>query len=153
MALFLDTFINKIDRKGRVSVPASYRQQLAGQPFQGIVAMPSFKHRAITCGGIDWMAGIEREIAARVSLFSEEHDDLSMAVFSDAKQLTFDTEGRVVLPPSLIECARLGEVAAFVGRGATFDIWEPTALDAYKAQARSRALDKGRTVPRGGATS
>jgi MraZ protein len=151
MALFLDTFVNKIDRKGRVSVPASFRQQLAGQPFQGIVAMPSFKHRALTCGGIDWMAGVEREIAAKVNLFSEEHDDLSMAVFSDAKQLTFDPEGRVMLPLALIEFAGLGEAAAFVGRGSTFDIWEPVALDAYKAQARSRALEKGRTVPRGGA--
>jgi MraZ protein len=153
MALFLDTFVNRIDRKGRVSVPASFRQQLAGQPFQGIVAMPSFKHRAITCGGIDWMASVEREIAAKVNLFSEEHDDLSMIVFSDAKQLPFDTEGRVLLPPTLIEFAKLGEVAAFVGRGGTFDVWEPATLDAYKAEARSRALEKGRTVPRGGEPS
>src|ERR1700749_3347566 len=92
MALFLDTFVNKIDRKGGVSVPASFRQQLAGQPFQGIVAMPSFNHRALTCGGIEWMTGVEREIAAKVTLFPEDHDDLSMAVFADAKQPPFDPE-------------------------------------------------------------
>jgi Uncharacterized protein conserved in bacteria len=41
MALFLDTFVNKLDRKGRVSVPAPYRQQLASNGFQGIAALPS----------------------------------------------------------------------------------------------------------------
>ena len=40
MALFLDTFVNKIDRKGRVSVPATFRAALDGQAFHGIVALP-----------------------------------------------------------------------------------------------------------------
>ena len=53
MAVFIDTFINKIDRKGRVSVPAPYRAALVGQLFQGIVAFPSFKHPAIQCAGMD----------------------------------------------------------------------------------------------------
>jgi Uncharacterized protein conserved in bacteria len=39
-------------------------------------------------------------------------------------------------------------LAAFVGRGSTFEIWDPAALDAYKSEARRRALDKGRIVPR-----
>ncbi|MET1026476.1 MAG: MraZ N-terminal domain-containing protein, partial [Dongiaceae bacterium] len=47
MALFIDTFINKIDKKGRVSVPATFRAALGGQSFQGIVAFPSFKYAAI----------------------------------------------------------------------------------------------------------
>jgi MraZ protein len=147
MALFLDTFVNKLDRKGRVSVPATYRQQLAGQSFQGIVALPSFKQRAVQCGGIDWMAGIEKDLG-RINLFSDEHDDLSITMFSDAKQLAFDGEGRIVLAPSLIEHAGLGDLAAFVGRGSIFEIWEPSALDSYKAEARRRALEAGRTLPR-----
>ena len=147
MALFLDTFVNKLDRKGRVSVPAAYRQQLATQPFQGIVALPSFKHPAIHCGDLIWLAEISRDLDA-VELFSEQHDDLTTAFFSDTRQLPFDGEGRIVLPPALIERAGIRDLAAFVGRGAYFEIWEPAAIDAYKVEARRRALEKGRTLTR-----
>ena len=147
MALFLDTFVNKLDRKGRVSVPAAYRQQLASQPYQGIVAMPSFKHPAIHCGDLAWLAAIAKDLES-VELFSDQHDDLTAAIFSDSKQLPFDSEGRVILPPALLARAGIGELAAFVGRGGSFEIWEPAALDAYKAEARRRALEKGRTLTR-----
>ena len=58
MALFIDTFVNKIDRKGRVSVPATFRATLAEQTFQGIVAFPSFKLQALHCAGMDWMQSL-----------------------------------------------------------------------------------------------
>jgi MraZ protein len=147
MALFLDTYVNKIDRKGRVSVPAPFRQQLASEAFQGIVALPSFKQTAIQCGGLVWFSGICKDLD-QVSMFSDEHDDLSYAIFSDSKQLPFDGEGRIILPTLLIERAGIGELAAFVGRGSSFEIWEPAALDRYKVEARRRALEKGRTLAR-----
>jgi MraZ protein len=149
MALFLDTFVNKLDRKGRISVPASYRQQLASNGFQGIAALPSFKHRAIQCGSLEWLDQINKRLGA-VDLFSDEHDDLTATLFGDTKQLPFDGEGRIILPPALIEHAGIADLAAFVGRGSTFEIWDPAALDVYKAEARRRALDKGRTLGRGG---
>jgi transcriptional regulator MraZ len=55
MALFFGTHVMRIDRKGRVSVPAPFRTALAGQAFQGIIAVPSFQHQAVECGGIEWM--------------------------------------------------------------------------------------------------
>ena len=147
MALFLDTFVNKLDRKGRVSVPAPYRQQLASQGFQGIAALPSFKHRAIQCGSLDWLDALNKQLG-EVDLFSDVHDDLTATLFGDTKQLPFDGEGRIILPPVLIEHAGIGELAAFVGRGSSFEIWDPATLDVYKAEARRRALEKGRTLPR-----
>ncbi|HNB26566.1 MAG TPA: division/cell wall cluster transcriptional repressor MraZ, partial [Alphaproteobacteria bacterium] len=88
MAVFIDTFVNKIDRKGRVSVPATFRAALAAQAFQGIVAFPSFKFPALHCAGMDWMSSLI-DSTANVDLFSPEHDDLTASLFSDAKQLPF----------------------------------------------------------------
>ena len=51
MALFIDTFVNKIDSKGRVSVPATFRVALGSQSFPGIVALPLHKYRAVRCAG------------------------------------------------------------------------------------------------------
>lgn len=145
MAVFIDTFVNKIDRKGRVSVPATFRAALAGQPFQGIVAFPAFNLSALQCAGMDWMQSLI-ESTARVDLFSPEHDDLTASLFPDAKQLAFDGEGRVMLPEALCAHAALKENAAFAGRGTYFEIWEPAALEAYKAEARKRAAEKQRTL-------
>jgi DNA-binding transcriptional regulator/RsmH inhibitor MraZ len=51
-----------------------------------------------------------------------------------------------MLPEGLCAHAKLSETAAFAGRGRYFEIWEPRALDAYKAEARQRAADKQRTL-------
>ena len=64
MALFLSETTNKVDTKGRVSVPAAFRAALAGQPFHGIVALPSFKYAAIQCGGMEWMEQLSSGVDA-----------------------------------------------------------------------------------------
>jgi MraZ protein len=145
MALFIDTFVNRIDKKGRVSVPATFRAALAGQAFHGIVALPAYKYSALQCAGIDWLQNLSNQMG-RVDLFSDAYDDLSAALFPDTKQLAFDGEGRVVLHETLIAHAKLADEAAFIGRGEIFEIWEPKALAAHKQEARRRALEKGRTL-------
>jgi MraZ protein len=145
MALFFDTFLNKVDAKGRVSVPATFRAALGGQSFHGILALPSLKYAAIQCAGMDWIEELGRKVD-QADFLSDEHDDLTAALFGDTKQLPFDGEGRVVLPSQLAAHAGIDGIAAFIGRGPFFEIWRPQALEAYKAEARKRALEKGRTV-------
>jgi MraZ protein len=145
VALFLSTFVNKVDRKGRVSVPASFRAALAGQNFAGIVAFRSFKNAAIDGSGIDRI----EEMSARLDTldqFSEEYDSLS-SIFADAQQLPFDSEGRVLLPEDLASHAGITESAAFVGLGRTFQIWEPEAHRQYQGEKRDRAKRQGLTLP------
>jgi MraZ protein len=145
VALFLSTFVNKVDRKGRVSVPATFRAALAGQTFNGIVAFRSFKLPTVEGSGIDRI----EEMSARLDgleQFSEEYDNLA-SIFADAQQLPFDGEGRIVLPENLVEHAGIGETAAFVGLGRTFQIWEPEAFKRHQAEIRDRAKRQGATLP------
>lgn len=145
MALFLSTFLNKVDRKGRVSVPAPFRAALAGQVFNGIVAFRSYTQRTIEACGIDRMAGLSESLD-EMELFSEAQDDLAATIFADAHRLPFDGEGRIMLSPVLAEHAGITDMAAFVGRGATFQIWEPEAFRAHQEQARARARSQGATL-------
>lgn len=150
MALFLSTHINRVDKKGRVSVPAQWRAELSGQSFQGVVLFRSNVHACLE--GFAW--SYMQELSQRLDqfdLFSAEQDDLATAVFADSVQLPFDGDGRVVLPEPLIGYAGIGEQAAFVGMGAKFQIWSPKALDARREEARSRVKDGGLTIPKGGA--
>ena len=140
MALFVSTFINKVDKKGRVSVPASFRAALSQQSFQGIVVYPSFSHAAVEGCGMDFLEELAAATASSYDLFSPEQDDLNTLIFSTSSQLAWDPEGRVVLPEDVLAHAGITEQAAFVGKGRTFQIWEPEALKTHQAEARARAL-------------
>lgn len=145
LALFLSTFVNKVDRKGRVSVPATFRAALAGQSFNGIVAFRSFKLPALEGSGIDRM----EEMSARIDAldeFSEDRDSLS-SIFADAQQLAFDGEGRIVLPENLCQHTGISENAAFVGLGRTFQIWEPQQFERHQQELRERARRQGTVLP------
>lgn len=146
MRLFLSTFVNKVDRKGRVSVPATFRTALSDQPFQGVVAYRSFTAGCIEGCGMDFMERLS-DSTQQFAAFSPEQEDLSSLIFADARQLGWDTEGRILLPEDLIGHAGITETAAFVGKGQTFQIWEPVAYKAVEAEIRARAAQARPTVP------
>ncbi len=133
--LFLSTYHNRIDKKGRVSIPSQFRAILAAQEFPGIVAYASPKHACIEGCGMNRIVKINQRIE-RLDPYSEEHDAFTTTLFGESVQLAFDTEGRVMLPESLIRAAGLSENATIVGKGEIFEIWEPKAFEAHVQRAR-----------------
>jgi MraZ protein len=153
MALFLSTYINKVDRKGRVSIPASFRGALSAAGAEGgVVLFRSHSHPCLE--GFD--AGLMDELSARLDhydLFSAAQDDLATALFGEAVQLAVDADGRIILPPELLRFAAIDERAAFVGMGRKFQVWEPAAFEARREFARRNVREQGLTLPREGKAS
>ena len=145
MALLVGRHVNKIDRKGRVSVPKSFRDALDTDGFAGIFAYPSFKYPAIDACPEAFMNRLSGGVAG-LDYFSDEHDDLALIILENADRLAFDTEGRIVLTAELMEHANLSEKAMFVGRGAQFRIWEPKDYERHRRQAFERARSRGATL-------
>ena len=145
MAALIGRHINKIDKKGRVSVPKPFRDALADQDFQGVYAFPSFKHAAVEICGDSF---IQRIIASLddLELFSDDQDDLASTILGNSHQLAYDTEGRIILPPDLLSHAGIAAQALFVGRGTRCQVWEPAKYDAYNVSAFERARDRGATL-------
>ena len=125
MPLFLSSYENRLDTKGRVSVPASFRAAVATDAFAGVVLFRSFTHNCIE--GLS-MARMEQLAAAtdKMGVFDSELDDLSAMLFADARPLAFDVTGRIVIPADLLAHAGITDTAVFVGRGTGFQIWNPT---------------------------
>lgn len=146
VSLFLSTFVNKVDKKGRVSVPASFRASLSSQAVQGLIAFRSFTNPCIDGCGWDRMEEMSNA-ADSFAAFSAEQDDMSNLIFADARQLSWDAEGRVVLPEDLMAHAGITERAAFVGKGKTFQIWNPDQFEQVQADIRARAMQKRPTLP------
>jgi MraZ protein len=151
MTHFLGTHLNRLDAKGRVSVPAPYRAALKSldSGVEGgatMILRPSHKHACIEV----WPKAIFDELSQpleRIDLFSEDHDDLAAALYADASPLVADKDGRIILPETLVAHAGLTDNVVFMGLGRIFQIWEPVAAERRRAEARERAKSRSLTLP------
>ncbi len=141
MALFLSTFINKIDSKGRVSVPAQFRSSLVNRDFSGVVVYESFVNECIEGCDIERIKKISESIDS-LDPFSEDRDALATALLGGSVQLAIDADGRVILPENLLKKAKIKDSAVFVGKGATFEIWQPEKFEEYMTKSRKEAKGK-----------
>ena len=136
MSLFLSSYENRLDTKGRISVPASFRAAIAPDKFAGVILYRSFTNNCIE--GLS-MARLEQLAAAtdKMGVFDGALDDLSAMLFADARPLSFDVTGRIVIPADLLVHAGIKDSAVFVGCGNSFQIWNPDAF--RRAQGDSLA--------------
>lgn len=148
MELFLYTFTNKIDRKGRVSVPADFRAVLARRGSPNLVLYPAIGYSAIEGAGEDFLTSLVNKIEA-LPPFSSERENMVNSVMPFVRRLACDGEGRIVLPADLIAESGAGitDTAVFVGRGASFQIWNPKE---WERRARDVRRD-AQTIWKGGA--
>jgi len=139
--LFLSTFTNKIDKKGRVSIPANFRNVVRKEEFQGVVAYGSFVNDCIEACSMTRIAELSDTIDS-LDPYSEERDAFATAILGGSFQLSFDSDGRVLLPEELLNLAHLHDKALFIGKGKTFEIWNPDNFKDYATKARELALAK-----------
>ncbi len=146
MSLFLSMTVNKVDSKGRVSVPAAFRAALAAEPDAGVVLFGAHAHPCLEGFSFSQMEELGRRLE-HYDLFSSAQDDLATVIFGAAVQAAFDSEGRIVLPAALMKHAGVTTQAAFVGMGRKFQIWEPSAFAARRQTARLHVQAQGLTLP------
>ncbi len=152
MALFLSTYTNKLDKKGRVSIPAPFRSVLSAENFNGVIVYPSFVYECIEACGMNRIEKLSESIDS-MDPFSDERDAFAATILGGSVQLQFDDGGRVLLPSQLIEQAGLSDAAVFIGKGQTFEIWSPERFEAYSDKARQMAKAKRASLslmPKGG---
>ncbi|MEZ5838989.1 MAG: division/cell wall cluster transcriptional repressor MraZ [Hyphomicrobiales bacterium] len=143
---FVSTYTMKLDAKGRVSVPAPFRQILAADGFEGLYCFPAPDMAALDAGGNRLLSTIEARLEG-LQPYSEAHDLLSTAFYGVSEILKIDQDGRVGLTETLKAYAGISGQVTFVGQAYKFQIWAPERFADYLAEARAKA----RAVLRGGA--
>ena len=136
--MFLSIYENKLDKKGRVSVPASYRSYLSNLGYNGIVCFPSFNNHCIEAWPQDRIEKISNAIDT-LNPFEEKKDYFATSILSESINLQFDSEGRVILTTKLLKHSKIKNNVLFVGQGKTFQIWEPTAFEKFRVNARKKS--------------
>ena len=137
--MFLSSFENKLDKKGRVSVPATFRSHLNSMGYNGFITYPSFNHSALEACSQDRIEKLSDTIDS-LNPFEEKRDFFATSILSESVNLQFDTEGRVSFTEKLLSHAKINNNILFVGLGKTFQIWEPKIFEKFKIVARKKAF-------------
>jgi MraZ protein len=142
MDRFVSTFTNKIDAKGRVSIPASFRAVLERDGYAsggaaGIYCYPALEAPALDAGGERLAKKIDGLLSGLPD-YSDERDELSVALYGDVQVLSIDGDGRISLPESLRAHAGLGSQVTFVGLGDKFQMWSPEQFAERRERARAK---------------
>ena len=136
--MFLSTYENKLDKKGRVSVPASFRSYLSNLGYNGVICYPSFNNYCIEAWPQDRIEKISNAIDT-LNPFEEKKDYFATSILSESINLQFDTEGRILITTKLLKHAKIKNNILFVGQGKTFQLWEPTSYEKFKVMAKKKS--------------
>ena len=120
-------------------MPASYRSYLSNLGYNGIVCFPSFNNQCVEAWPQDRIEKISNTIDS-LNPFEEKKDYFATSILSESVNLQFDREGRIILTTKLLKHSKIKNNVFFVGQGKTFQIWEPTAFEKFRANAKKNLI-------------
>lgn len=135
----MDTILNKVDAKGRVSLPSEYRA-IVKETGSEIVCYRSLSAPCIEGCLEELLDKLATQMENNLDFFSEIQDDLTNLVFGDAKRYPFDSTGRIMLSEKLLKHAKISDSAVFVGKGRKFQIWNPENWEKEEQRIRAAAM-------------
>ncbi|MBX3568424.1 MAG: division/cell wall cluster transcriptional repressor MraZ [Rhizobiaceae bacterium] len=139
MDRYLSSAINRLDAKGRVSVPAHFRSVLQRSGQSDLYALRALDVPAMDVGGPDLLDLYEQRIAQE-DPFLQMASDMSFFVHGDGAFLKVDQDGRITMSEFIRSHTGITTEVAFVGRGRFFQIWSPDRFEAHRATVRDRLL-------------
>lgn len=148
MDRFLSSAVNRIDTKGRVSVPAPFRAIVQKRGYSDLYAIRQLEVPALDVGGPDLLDDLEQRIAQEDPLL-QTADDLAYFYYGDGAFLKLDQDGRITVNDFIREHTGITTDVAFVGKGKVFQIWEPERFRAYGAEVRARLLKRRQAAATG----
>ncbi|MGB1998195.1 MAG: division/cell wall cluster transcriptional repressor MraZ [Candidatus Puniceispirillaceae bacterium] len=140
MDLFLSTFEHRIDKKGRLSVPAPFRSVLERRR-DPLYLFKSLTEPCLEGCGPERIGQIVDAIDSMDSLSAEVATLQTM--LSSAQEMKLDSEGRIMLNADFMAFAQLKDAALYAGIGRSFQIWLPDRYRNREIDARNRAKTTG----------
>tara|TARA_B100000029_G_scaffold428378_1_gene438261 strand:+ start:416 stop:880 length:465 start_codon:yes stop_codon:yes gene_type:complete len=145
MDLFLSQFKNKIDKKGRVTLPSIFRNALPKASKHEIILFKSLKFNSIEGCSTERIKRIASKID-ELDIFSDDQEDFSTSIFSEIIPTKIDKEGRFLIPENLKKYSNILEEVTFIGQGHYFQIWEPNAAIERQKKSRERLVREKRAL-------
>lgn len=142
MNRFLSHATNRIDSKGRVSVPSMFRSVLSALDIRELYCFQDFVFPAISAGGPDLLDRFERQISGE-DPFSPQANQMSLLVHGGGVFMKLDQEGRLMVTDFIRDFTGISTEVTFVGRADHFQLWAPRMFLEVQAAAREERRLRG----------
>jgi MraZ protein len=138
--MFLGTHTPRLDEKGRLILPAKFREQLDA----GVVVTRGQER----CLYVFPVAEFERlaDQLRQAPVTSKQARDYLRVFLSGASDEQLDKQGRITIPPTLRTYAGLTRDCAVIGAGQRVEIWDAAAWDSYLAQQEEAFAEQAEEV-------
>lgn len=133
--MFFGTYTPKLDEKGRLFLPAKFRDQLT----EGLVVTRG-QERCLTIWSTADFASLTERLQA-APLTNKVTRDYVRMLFAAASAETPDKQGRISIPPVLREYASLRKEVVVIGSMNRIEIWDPTAWTTYSQEQEQKFSD------------
>ncbi len=138
--MFLGTHTPRLDDKGRLFLPAKFRERLAG----GLVVTRG-QERCLYVYPMDEFAKVT-ESMRQGPTSSRQARDFTRVFLSGASDEIPDKQGRVTIPASLRQYAGLTKDCTVIGAGSHVEVWDTTAWTDYLASTEQAYADQSEEV-------
>lgn len=142
MNRFLSHATNRIDSKGRVSVPSMFRSVLSALDIRELYCFQDFVFPAISAGGPELLDRFERQIVGE-DPFSPQANQMSLLVHGGGVFMKLDQEGRLMVTDFIRDFTGITTEVTFVGRADHFQLWAPQVFIECQAAAREERRLRG----------
>lgn len=141
MNRFLSSATNRVDSKGRVSVPAPFRAIIQARGNGELYGQRALDVPALNVAGPEQLEQWEKRLEA-ADPFLQETDDLQFLVYGDGAVMKLDGDGRIMMTDFIRAHTGITDEVTFVGHGGYFRMWAPAAFEAWRDEARDRLLKR-----------
>lgn len=129
-----------VDSKGRMAVPARYREDLDRLCDGHLIVTISLLHRSLTVyPAQDWQR-IEDDLK-RLPALDQKAQSIRHLLIGHATECDMDSQGRILLPQSLRDFASLGKRVKMIGQASKFELWDESAWAAHREDLLERVED------------
>jgi len=137
-----------LDGKGRMAIPARYRDRLLDYCAGQLVVTRDYQYPCLLLYPLPHWNEIEQQLAS-LPTFDKQARSLQRLIVGQAEDIAMDSHGRILLPASLRSVAGLDKRVMLVGQGRKFEIWDADRWNACLEEAEQEAAEQLSAVLQG----
>jgi len=135
VSMFLGEYQHSLDAKGRLTIPAKFREELGA----GAIITRGLDHCLFLFPSNEWSA-LENKLRT-LPLTKHDARQFVRFLFSGASDCELDKQGRIMLPMNLREYAGIDKDAVVIGVASRIEIWSKEKWESY-VQAAEQSFDQ-----------
>jgi MraZ protein len=129
MATFIGDFVCKTDSKGRVVLPSLFKKAMnAMEENRFVVRKDLYEDCLMLSPYPEWEREMN-EIRSKINMYNREHNRFYRQYYRGAAEVTFDANGRLLIPKRLMEKVGIPKEIVLVGMDSKIELWNKTVYD------------------------